>query len=822
MRTLFLSLAVVCALMLGALQSLAQTETPAQTATEAPAETATDTATETASQTPTSSSRQSGSFEKSVTNSLTEWNRTALRAEEAISAGRASTAAFEELRSQLVTWREAFLNAQSTNQDSIKNLQGQIIALGPKPENAEEAPEIVAQRIDLDRRMAQLRAPAKTAEVAYSRADGLIRSVDGIIRARQADALLERSPSPLFPLYWSKGLDAIQQSSRNINKEIATAWNSPAQQVLLKDNLPIIAILSLISFVLLLRGRRWMERLTYVVHARDRTAGRWILAFVLSIAQVALPLLGLVLLVEAVYATELVGVRGDNALSAFVGMTVVFLLARWLGGRIFPKSEYVVPPLNLAPLRRRNGRLYSAILGLMVGLRVFIAEISQFESWSVEAIVVVTFPVLVLAGYGLWRLSRLMRLHVKNERVEGEERTYKNRIIFYLSRIVLVLAFVGPMLAGVGYFEAAKGIVFPTAMSLGLLALLFILQRMISEIYGLMIGNEAAAKEALIPVLVSFVVVLASAPFFALTWGARVSDLTELWTRFKEGFSLGDVRVSPSDFLTFALVFSIGYMVTRLIQGTLRTTVLPKTKMDVGGRNAVVSGIGYIGIFLAAVMAISSAGIDLSSLAIVAGALSVGIGFGLQNIVSNFVSGIILLIERPISEGDWIEVGGQMGYVRDISVRSTRIETFDRTDVIVPNSDLVSGVVTNWTRGNSVGRLIVPVGVAYGTDTKRVEGLLLKIAEAHPMVLANPGVVFQGFGADSLDFEIRAILRDVNWILSVKSDINHEIARVFTEEGIEIPFAQRDLWLRNPEALNPTPEKPKQAARKPASKGSTK
>ncbi len=770
-----------------------------------------------------SSSSQSGSYEKTIVNTLSAWEQTARRAEEAIEAGRASTSALEELRSQLVTWREKFLTAQSTNKGSIQTLQAQIDALGPKPEGGEEAPEIAAQRIGMDTRMAQLRAPAKTAEVAYSRADGLIRGVDEIIRGRQTDALLERGPSPLNPAHWSKGIDAVGLSSRNVSKELSTAWQSPSQQVLLKENLPVIAVLLLIAFVLLLRGRHWMERLTLAVQAKERNAGRWTMAFVLSLAQVALPLIGLLLLVEAIYASELIGVRGDIALSAFVVLGVVFLVARWLGARIFPKSEHVVPPLNLMPPKRQKGRFFSASLGLLLGLNVFIRVVGRFDNWSAEAISVVTAPVLVLAGYALFRLARLMRLHVQNEQVDGEERTYRNRIVFYLSRIVLVLAFVGPTLALIGYLEAALAIVFPTTMSLGLLAFLFILQRMIAEIYALVIGSEERAREALIPVLISFVVVLASVPFFALIWGARTTDLFEIWARFKGGFSFGDTRISPSDFLTFAVIFVIGYMLTRLIQGTLRTTVLPKTKMDVGGRNAIVSGVGYIGIFLAAVVAISSAGIDLSSLAIVAGALSVGIGFGLQNIVSNFVSGIILLIERPISEGDWIEVGGQMGYVRDISVRSTRIETFDRTDVIVPNSDLVSGVVTNWTRGNSVGRVIVPVGVAYGTDTKRVEGILRKIAEAHPMVLANPGVVFQGFGADSLDFEIRAILRDVNWILSVKSDINHEIARIFAKEGIEIPFAQRDVWLRNPEVLQPAPPKPPRAPKTRApKKGSPK
>ena len=206
----------------------------------------------------------------------------------------------------------------------------------------------------------------------------------------------------------------------------------------------------------------------------------------------------------------------------------------------------------------------------------------------------------------------------------------------------------------------------------------------------------------------------------------------------------------------------------------------------------------------AALIALSIAGVTFQNLAIIAGALSVGIGFGLQNIVNNFVSGLILLFERPIRTGDWIVVGGVEGHVRRISIRSTQIETFDHADVIVPNSDLISGNVTNWMLRDNYGRVRIPVGVAYGSDTQRVKEILLRVAREHPLVVSNsrvvsdPYVLFLSFGDSSLNFELRAHVRHVDRRLTVLSDLNFAIDDAFREAGVEIPFPQRDLHIIQP------------------------
>jgi potassium efflux system protein len=196
---------------------------------------------------------------------------------------------------------------------------------------------------------------------------------------------------------------------------------------------------------------------------------------------------------------------------------------------------------------------------------------------------------------------------------------------------------------------------------------------------------------------------------------------------------------------------------------------------------------------------VSYAGLDVTNLAIVAGALSVGIGFGLQSIVNNFVSGLILLIERPIKVGDWIVVGEHQGYVRRISVRSTEIETFDRASLILPNSELITGTVQNWTHRNSMGRVVVPVGVSYDCDPEHVVDVLkAAVARCESLLkFPQPFISFDNFGDSSLDFTVRAYIRDVNNSLSAKTEIRTAIAKAFQAEGIEIPFPQRDIHLRD-------------------------
>ena len=272
---------------------------------------------------------------------------------------------------------------------------------------------------------------------------------------------------------------------------------------------------------------------------------------------------------------------------------------------------------------------------------------------------------------------------------------------------------------------------------------------------------------------------------------------------FVDGFTIGEVTISPWSISLGIIFFAISIRVTRWLKGKIESRWLQNTKYSNGAKEATISITWYACIGIVSLISLAIAGLNLGNLALVAGALSVGIGFGLQNVVSNFISGLIILFERPIKKGDWIVVGETQGFVKEINIRSTRIQTFDQADILIPNSELITNQLTNWMLTSSVGRVRVPVGVAYGSDTAKVKSVLLKLAELNEQVILDdsnipaPQVIFHKFADSSLEFELRVFIKDILNIVQVKSDLNFEIDRHFRENGIQIPFPQRVVHLKS-------------------------
>ncbi len=264
-------------------------------------------------------------------------------------------------------------------------------------------------------------------------------------------------------------------------------------------------------------------------------------------------------------------------------------------------------------------------------------------------------------------------------------------------------------------------------------------------------------------------------------------------------WGLGSWQISLLDILAFFLALWLGLMFARIARLTLREDVLSRMTLPRGMRETISTTAYYIILLLAFFFAAGAAGFDLTKFTILAGALGVGIGFGLQNIVNNFISGLILLFERPIQIGDTIEIENLVGSVKQIGIRASVVRTFAGAEVIVPNGDLISGRVINWTLSDRLRRIEIYVGVAYGTDPQQVMDILLEQANSHEDTLQHPEpyVLFTGFGECSLDFKLRFWTNNYDRWFFVESEVKLAVNNAVVEAGIEIPFPQRDLHVRS-------------------------
>ncbi|MGQ4275387.1 DUF3772 domain-containing protein [Terrihabitans sp. B22-R8] len=284
-------------------------------------------------------------------------------------------------------------------------------------------------------------------------------------------------------------------------------------------------------------------------------------------------------------------------------------------------------------------------------------------------------------------------------------------------------------------------------------------------------------------VLIVLAVMLAAAP-----WGIQGDDAVSWFDRALAGFQLGGLSVSPLTILGAIAFLTGGILLTRAVQRWLDKTYLPLTRMDEGLKNSIGTATGYAGTIIAVGLAVSSLGFGLEKFAIVAGALSVGIGFGLQAIVSNFVSGLILLAERPIKVGDWVGIGGEEGNVRRISVRSTVVEKFDRSMMIVPNSDLITKPVLNRTHQNPLGRVNLKLGTSHAASVQEVRDLLKAAAQAHKSVLANPAPVIEIVGTTDVgvQWQMFCYVPSPRQTATTRSDLYLDILTQLQAKGMNI------------------------------------
>jgi len=754
---------------------------------------------------------------------LPGWNRT-MDAAEIRLRGRLDSADIEALRTQLARVRDEAGQARGEAEGQLQTQRQLLDALGPAPAEGQppEAPQVAEQRKRLQQAVGTFDGQIKQAELTAARAQQLM---DGLQQAQRSLLTAEwgvRDVSPLSPRAWTA---AVPEFLGHLGA-LAAAPTRWIEEAALGDRWPaaigVVLLAGLgaavIAFPLRLALQRrwgWGAAIAEPSLGRRLTA-TLVEAFtqsflsVIALATMWAALLWQGLLVGAMQVPLEAGLAAGGAFLAAVGIARATLAPDRPAWRLSPFTDEAARSLH------RALRTFAGVVAAVYAMQA----VAESYSPSRQLDIIYTYGGLVAISLALQGLLRRRNWQTRDAVLpEGAAAAEPRRRVPVFGLVWLATNLT--MLAGLGfgafgYLAFANYLVTNIWTTLGFGALYMLGRGLIHEALPLALSNERRGVARLrsqlglgedslksvvfwLSLIAETALSLVVGLLILLSWGVPWSDVAAVGGQALSGFRIGGFTFSVLDFLAAVVVFFAVLAVVRVFQRFIEQRVLPQTRLDPGVRDSLKAGIGYIGLALAAAIAVPVMGLDLTNLALIAGALSVGIGFGLQAIVNNFVSGIILLVERPIKVGDWVVVGAVEGTVRKINVRATEIQTFQKATVIIPNSDILSAAVTNWTHKDREARIDVPVGVAYGTDPEKVREVLLGIACGHPLVAHHPApfIVFKTFGASSLDFELRCFVDNLDNMLKVKTDLMFQVVRRFREEGLEIPFAQNDVSLKD-------------------------
>ncbi|RWC61142.1 mechanosensitive ion channel family protein [Mesorhizobium sp.] len=708
-----------------------------------------------------------------------------------------------DIRLQLEELSRQSLNGALAFRTRLGEINSRLEQLGPAPAAGQPPePDIVSgERQALVSEKAEINAVISQAQSLSIRISGLIDKIGNMRSELFRNVLTKRYvlSDALSPQVFSDGRDEFS----NFYKAVS-AWLSFAFKFKFQAILAATFVALGLALVLLVGGRRLFGRVFEADPANEDPS--YLSRLSVAFWSTLLPTLAVgVFLASTVFFFDYYNVlRGYiglflNALATVIGG--VFCVNRLTNAALEPRlPNWRLIPVETGPARWLV-RLATA-MAVVIGINYFLSVINDKMGSPLSLTIARSFGATIFVGVILILMAMLRPFKAR----DGSWRPWPAWLRYTalaLGLFTIIAALLGYI--GLALFVSLQVVVTGTVLITAYIG--FLSAQAIGEegafantTVGRWLSSNSSYEDTaldqfglVVSVAINVMIVLVFLPLILLMWGFQPGDIQAWAYKLATGINIGSVTISVTGILSGIVVFIIGYFLTRWFQGWLDGSVMARGKVDTGVRNSIRLAVGYAGVALAALVGISAAGIDLSSLALVAGALSLGIGFGLQNVVSNFVSGLILLAERPFKVGDWIVAGDVSGTVKKISVRATEIETFQRQSVILPNSNLINNAVGNWTHRNKLGRIDIKVGVAYGSDVKQVHAVLLEIARGHPMVLKNPEpfVLFSNFGPAALEFEIRVFLADVMNGNIVQNDIRFAVLERFSGEHIEIPSTPR-------------------------------
>jgi potassium-dependent mechanosensitive channel len=685
----------------------------------------------------------------------------------------------------------------------------QIEKLGPAPakDAPAEAPAIAAERARLTALASQLDGAVKSTELTWVRARQLIERITVMRHAIFTKNLMERLPSPLLPGLWRDLFNEAPGVVHRFNY-LAEDWLNWAEPK--RPQLVLLFIAVVLLFVVLWRlmirltGRRVIAAEGPAPSFFERAKAVAWAAPLRALAAVAAAML----LYGGLDALGLLYPPWVRAAAAILKAVVIFSATSALIKGVLAPRE---PNWRLVALADASAaRISRLLIGMAAVYAIDVALTDISRAFFVPLTLSVVQSFASSTAFAALLIGVLLTPFSAQDGAPVSRHYPKPLKLPLWAMAVAILATALSGFVALARFLAQQLVLTGIVVAVCWLAYLAIraltrepAQRSfpVGEILESRFGLDGPRRNQLArltELALTLAVVIAAIPLLMLQWGFSGADIRDWCTSILFGMEIGQFRISLARILLGIVLFIALLFATRLFQRWLREKALQQTRMDPGIVNSIDTVVGYACIGVAALLALSYAGFDITNLAIVAGALSVGIGFGLQSIVNNFVSGLILLVERPIKVGDRIVVGDQQGLVRRISVRATEIETFDRASLIVPNSELITGRVLNWTHRDSLVAVSVKVGVSYASDPEQVIGILRACADDNPEVLRfpEPSAVFANFGDSALMFELRVSLPDVGQAVAVQSALRTAIFKALRAADIEIPFNQVDVNLR--------------------------